>query len=101
MAFTLLRRGQLIPVPPPEKAIVVPRPRAAGLARRARPAGARSSAPRRRSAPASRRLAAEYGADEVIVVTITHDHEARRRSYELLAEAFGLQPRAALAATAA
>ncbi len=36
-------------------------------------------------------LAAEYGADEVMVVTITYDHGARRRSYELLAEAFGLQ----------
>jgi alkanesulfonate monooxygenase SsuD/methylene tetrahydromethanopterin reductase-like flavin-dependent oxidoreductase (luciferase family) len=35
-------------------------------------------------------VAAEYGADEVLVVTITHDHEARKRSYELLAEAFGL-----------
>jgi luciferase family oxidoreductase group 1 len=31
-----------------------------------------------------------YSAEEVIVVTITHDHEARVRSYELLAEAFGL-----------
>ena len=36
-------------------------------------------------------LAAEYGADELMVVTITHDHAARRRSYELLAEAFGLR----------
>ena len=35
-------------------------------------------------------VAAEYGAQEVIVVTITHDHEARRRSYELLADAFEL-----------
>jgi hypothetical protein len=26
----------------------------------------------------------------VMVVTITHDHAARRRSYELIAEAFGL-----------
>ena len=26
----------------------------------------------------------------MIVVTITHDHAARRRSYELIAEAFGL-----------
>ena len=26
----------------------------------------------------------------MIVVTITHDHGARRRSYELLAEAMGL-----------
>ncbi len=36
-------------------------------------------------------VAREYGAEEVIVVTITHDHGARRRSYELLAEAFGLR----------
>ena len=35
-------------------------------------------------------VAEEYGAEEVIVVTITHDHAARRRSYELIAEAFGL-----------
>ena len=33
-------------------------------------------------------LAAEYEADEIMVVTITYDHQARRRSYELLAEAF-------------
>ena len=35
-------------------------------------------------------IAHQYGADELIVVTITFDHAARRRSYELLAEAFGL-----------
>jgi luciferase family oxidoreductase group 1 len=35
-------------------------------------------------------LAAEYQADELIIVTITHDPKARRRSYELLARAFGL-----------
>jgi hypothetical protein len=35
-------------------------------------------------------VAHAYGAGEVIAVTITYDHEARRRSYELLAEAFGL-----------
>lgn len=37
------------------------------------------------------RLAADYAVDELVVVTITHDPEARRRSYELLAEAFGLE----------
>ena len=37
-------------------------------------------------------VAAEYGAEEVTLVTITHEHEARRRSYELIAEAFGLKP---------
>src|SRR2546426_987829 len=39
-------------------------------------------------------LAAEYGVDEVVVVTITESWETRRRSYELLAGAFGLPPRA-------
>jgi hypothetical protein len=28
--------------------------------------------------------------DELVVVTITHDFKARLRSYELLADAFGL-----------
>ena len=31
-----------------------------------------------------------YGVDEFVVVTITHDFAARVRSYELLAEAFGV-----------
>ncbi len=35
-------------------------------------------------------LAEEYRADEVMVVTIVWDHGARVRSYELIAEAFGL-----------
>jgi luciferase family oxidoreductase group 1 len=41
-----------------------------------------------------------YGVDEFVVVTITHDFAARLRSYELLAEAFALQPRSARAAAA-
>jgi luciferase family oxidoreductase group 1 len=35
-------------------------------------------------------LAAEAGVPEVMLTTMTHAHEARRRSYELLAEAFGI-----------
>jgi alkanesulfonate monooxygenase SsuD/methylene tetrahydromethanopterin reductase-like flavin-dependent oxidoreductase (luciferase family) len=35
-------------------------------------------------------VAREYEADEVMVVTITYDHGARRRSYELIADAFEL-----------
>lgn len=35
-------------------------------------------------------LAASFGADEVLVITITHEHATRVRSYELLAEAFDL-----------
>ena len=41
---------------------------------------------------------AQYGADEVIAVTITHDHQARKRSYELLADAMALDPRLLAAA---
>jgi hypothetical protein len=36
-------------------------------------------------------VASEYGADEVVVLTITHSHGARRRSYELIASEFGLE----------
>lgn len=32
-----------------------------------------------------------YGADELVILTITHDHEDRLRSYELLADAFSLR----------
>jgi luciferase family oxidoreductase group 1 len=42
-------------------------------------------------------LAATYGVDEVVVVSICHDPAARRRSYELLAEAFALAPQRAAA----
>ncbi len=36
-------------------------------------------------------MAEEFGAEDVVVVTITHDFAARVRSYELLAAAFGLR----------
>lgn len=38
-------------------------------------------------------LGAAYGVDEFVIVTITEDFPSRRRSYELLAEAFGLDGR--------
>jgi luciferase family oxidoreductase group 1 len=38
------------------------------------------------------RLAEEAGVGEVMVTTMTHDHRDRRRSYELLANAFGINP---------
>lgn len=41
-----------------------------------------------------RDLASDLGVDEVAIVTWTFDEAARRRSYELLADAFGLEPRA-------
>ena len=39
------------------------------------------------------RVAAHYGVDELLVVTVTHDRQARLRSYALLAEVMGLEPR--------
>lgn len=37
------------------------------------------------------RLAERYGVEELMVVTVTHDHGARMRSYELLAETMELE----------
>ncbi|WP_417514880.1 LLM class flavin-dependent oxidoreductase [Minwuia sp.] len=42
-----------------------------------------------------RELADSYQTDELTIVTISHDFDARVRSYELLAEEFGLTRRAA------
>jgi len=39
------------------------------------------------------RIATALGLEELMVVTIVHDHAARLRSYELLAQAFGLERR--------
>ena len=97
----MLRRGQLIPVPPPETAIA--------FLRREGKDSAAAAPPGRRGIIGSpekvraglEALASEYGAEEVIVVTITHDHAARRRSYELLADAMGLQARGLTSAAAA
>ena len=43
-------------------------------------------------------LAKAFGVDEVMVVTICHDPAARRRSYELVAAAFDLEPSRAVPA---
>jgi luciferase family oxidoreductase group 1 len=91
MTFTLLRRGELIAVPPPEKAIEFLARE--GKATNGAPPGRRAiiGSPEKVRAGIEQ-VASEYGADEVIIVTITHDHEARRRSYELIADAMGLEP---------
>jgi luciferase family oxidoreductase group 1 len=39
-------------------------------------------------------LAGQHGLDELVIVTWTYDPEPRHRSYELLAQAFGLTPSA-------
>ena len=38
-------------------------------------------------------MASILHAEELMVVTVVYDHQARMRSYELLAQAFGLKPR--------
>ena len=89
MTRALLNQGQLIPVPPIDKALRFlaergPNPDAVGRPRRAiigAPATVKAKI---------EELAALYSADEVMIVTITHDHAARRRSYELIADIFGL-----------
>ncbi len=88
MMMAELYRGRLIEVPPTEEA-------EAYLARQGE-GGLPIMGMRRRTVlgdPQQVRagieaVAAEYGAGEVLLVNILHDHAARRRSYELVAEAF-------------
>jgi luciferase family oxidoreductase group 1 len=82
MAMTLLRHGQLIPVPPVETA-------AAFFETHPPPAGRRAVVGSPQTVRAGvEEVVAAYGADEAMLVTITYEHEARRRSYELVTEAF-------------
>lgn len=89
LAQLRLARGELTPLLAPDEAraaIATDVDRAEARANRARhvvggPATVRDQV---------LELAGEAGADEVMVATTVYDHRARRRSYELLAEAFGL-----------
>jgi luciferase family oxidoreductase group 1 len=96
MSMTLLRQGRLIPVPPVDKALRF-------LEQHGPPPDGASRGGGRRAVIGSaekvragiEEVAEQYGASEVMVVTITYDHEARKRSYELIADAFGLEAAAA------
>jgi luciferase family oxidoreductase group 1 len=90
MALSLLRTsGKTIPVPTVETATRFLE----------EPAGSLPIARRRRMTIGTKAtvrdglaaIAGEYGAEEIMIVTITHSHEARKHSYELVAEAFDLQ----------
>jgi len=89
LASMALRSGQPIAVPAVEEAL-------RSLAERAGSADAMPAGRRLlHGAPETVRerveaVASEYGAGEVMIVTIVHDHAARRRSYELIGRAFGL-----------
>src|SRR3954471_19809472 len=89
MAMMLLRRGRLVPVPEPGKALRFLE--SEGQALDAMPPGRRTVVGSPETVAAGlRAVAEEYAADELVVVSITYDHQARRRSYELIAEASDL-----------
>jgi luciferase family oxidoreductase group 1 len=85
MMFTLFFRNQLIAIPPIDDAMEF-------LA--AQPQGDDPFRTRRRAIVGSpttvrqgiEQAVDEYQADEVMIVTITYDHEDRKRSYELIAK---------------
>jgi luciferase family oxidoreductase group 1 len=86
MMFTLFFRGQLIPIPPIDKALAFleQQPKDDDPFRTRRRAIVGSPETVRKGIEAA---ADEYDVDEVMIVTITYAHEARRRSYELIAHA--------------
>ncbi|HEX5317948.1 MAG TPA: LLM class flavin-dependent oxidoreductase [Stellaceae bacterium] len=85
------RQGIRAPFPPPEDALSYPyneaERRLVEYHRRRQVVGDPAQVKERLEA-----MAAEYGVEEIVVLTITHDFVARKRSYTLLAEAFGLKP---------
>jgi luciferase family oxidoreductase group 1 len=82
MSRALLHSGRLIPVPPVEKALAFLEEH------RLPPTGRRSVVGGPKTVRAGLEdVAVEYGADELMLVTITFDHAARLRSYELVARA--------------
>jgi luciferase family oxidoreductase group 1 len=87
--FVRRRRGEYLPLASPEEAAAYPySPAERGLVARNRArlfVGAKATL-LERLAP----MIAATKADEVMVTTMIYDHAARRRSYELLADAFGL-----------
>ena len=86
MMFAHLVTGRLIQVPPVEKALawLAEHPEAS---RRRRRAVIGTPAEVRRQLDG---VAADYGADELMLVNILPDHAARKRSYALIAQEYGL-----------
>lgn len=89
MTRALLNEGRLIPVPPIDKALHFLAERGANADSIARPRRAIIGTPARVRGGIET-LAELYGADEVMILTNTFEHAARRRSYELIASAMGI-----------
>jgi luciferase family oxidoreductase group 1 len=88
MSMMMLRRGTPIKTPPVAEAIEF-------LRSQGKEPGVSNSRRMIVGDPQSVRdeieqVAESYRAEEAMIVTITHDHQLRRRSYELIAEAFEL-----------
>jgi luciferase family oxidoreductase group 1 len=87
--FVRRSRGEYLPLASPEEAAAYPySPAERGLIARNRArlfVGTKATVLER-----LREITAATKADEVMVTTMIYDHAARRRSYELLAEAFGV-----------
>ncbi len=88
MSMMLLRRGSPIKVPPVEQALAFLRSegREPGVSHSRRMVIGDPTSVRRQI----EEVVEQYRADEAVLVTITHDHAARVRSYELIAGEFGL-----------
>ena len=89
MLMLMLYRGRLIPVPSVEKAEAFLA--SEGVAAETLPVGRRIivGTPEKVRAMLEE-VAADYRAEEIFVVNIMHEHQKRKRSYELIARAFGL-----------
>jgi luciferase family oxidoreductase group 1 len=87
MLVSLSKRGELVPVPTPEEA-------SAWLVGSATPPGTQLritvGTPRAVKAGLDT-IATDYGADELFVVAMLHDHATRRSSYDMLAAEYGLR----------
>jgi alkanesulfonate monooxygenase SsuD/methylene tetrahydromethanopterin reductase-like flavin-dependent oxidoreductase (luciferase family) len=86
MMFAHMLRGELIKIPTVERAVAWAADN---------PSPIRANRRRILGSPAQVRaqieeVAALYGADEMMLVNIMSDHEARKHSYRLIAEAFGI-----------
>jgi luciferase family oxidoreductase group 1 len=88
MSMMMLMRGNPIKVPPVEQALAFLQSegREPGVSRRRRMIVGDPPSVRQQI----EEVVESYRADEAVLVTITHEHEARRRSYELVAHEFGL-----------
>jgi len=91
MVRLLARRGKFTPVPRVETALRFVERRARGESTQAAPFKRMVHGAPATVSAALTALAGEYGVDELMLVTVAHDHDARRHSYELLSDAFALR----------